>query len=388
MMAQEAGHTKGRSTFSSPAIMMIVSLFHPHLGGAEQQALMLAEQLIKRGMKVSVLTRTFKGLPSFEVIRGVPVYRRIRTLSRGKWFGLSYMVSTLWFLFRNRNSYDIIHCHLLGFHSAVAVLLKWLFGKKTISLVGATGPVSDFLQMKNIFMGNFFLRMIARSDRLILLCSKSREEALAEGFFPAQLVYIPNGVDTACFKPDPDIGKRGNTITFIGRLDYLKGVDILLQAFSRLISAGIPARLDILGDGPERNNLEIMSQQLGINDAVTFHGAVHGVAPYLQCSALFVLPSLSEGMPNVVLEAMACGLPVVATRVGGIVDIIEDGANGLLVDAQRPDQLYEAMQRLFTDRQLADRLARQALKTIEQQFSLDTIVNRYSALYQALMKSS
>jgi glycosyltransferase involved in cell wall biosynthesis len=74
--------------------------------------------------------------------------------------------------------------------------------------------------------------------------------------------------------------------------------------------------------------------------------------------------------------------------VGGIVDIIEDGANGLLVDAQRPDQLYEAMQRLFTDRQLADRLARQALKTIEQQFSLDTIVNRYSALYQALMKSS
>jgi glycosyltransferase involved in cell wall biosynthesis len=388
MMAQEAVHTNGRSTFSSPAIMMVVSLFHPHLGGAEQQALMLAEQLIKKGMKVAVLTRTFKGLPSFEVIRGVPVYRCIRTLPRGKWFGLSYMVSALWFLFRNRNSYDIIHCHLLGFHSAVAVLLKWLFGKKTISLVGATGPVSDFLQMKNIFMGNFFLRLIARSDRLILLCSKSREEALAEGFSPAQLVYIPNGVDTACFKPGPDIGKQGNTITFIGRLDYLKGVDILLQAFSRLINAGIPARLDILGDGPERNNLEMMSQQLGINDAVAFHGAVHGVAPYLQQAAMLVLPSLSEGMPNVVLEAMACGLPVVATRVGGIVDIIADGENGLLVDAQRPDQLYEAMKRLFTDRQLADRLGRQALKTIEQQFSLAAIVNRYTALYQALMKSS
>ena len=132
----------------------------------------------------------------------------------------------------------------------------------------------------------------------------------------------------------------------------------------------------------------MISQQLGINDAVTFHGAVHGVAPYLQQAAMLVLPSLSEGMPNVVLEAMACGLPVVATRVGGIVDIIADGENGLLVDAQRPDQLYEAMKRLFTDRQLADRLASQALKTIEQQFSLDTIVNRYTALYQALMKSS
>jgi len=90
----------------------------------------------------------------------------------------------------------------------------------------------------------------------------------------------------------------------------------------------------------------------------------------------------------VVLEAMACGLPVIATRVGGIVDIIADGENGLLVDAQHPDQLYEAMKRLFTDRQLADWLGRQALKTIERQFSIDSIVNRYSALYQALMKSS
>ena len=130
MMTKEAVHTKGRSTFSSPAIMMVVSLFYPHLGGAEQQALMLAEQLIKKGMRVSVLTRSLRGLPTFEVIRGVPVNRRIRTLPWGKCFGLSYLVSALWFLFCNRNSYDIIHCHLLGFHSAVAVLLKRLSGKR------------------------------------------------------------------------------------------------------------------------------------------------------------------------------------------------------------------------------------------------------------------
>jgi len=82
---------------------------------------------------------------------------------------------------------------------------------------------------------------------------------------------------------------------------------------------------------------------------------------------------------------MACGLPVIATRVGGIVDIIADGENGLLVDAQHPDQLYEAMKRLFTDRQLADRLGRQALMTVAQQFSLDTIVHRYITLYQELI---
>ena len=387
MMAKEAGHTKGRSTFSSPAIMMVVSLFHPHLGGAEQQALMLAEQLIKRGMKVSVLTRSFRGLPSFEVIRGVPVNRRIRTLPWGKCFGLSYMVSVLWFLFRNRNSYDIIHCHLLGFHSAVAVLLKWLFGKKTISLVGATGPVSDFLQMKNVFLGKLFLRLIARSDRIVLLCSKSREEALAEGFSPAQLVYIPNGVDTACFKPGPDTGKRGNTITFIGRLDYLKGVDILLQAFRRLRDARIPAHLDIIGDGPERSNLELLSRQVGINDAATFHGAIHGVAPYLQRSALFVLPSLSEGMPNVLLEAMACGVPVITTRVGGTADIVADGKNGLFVEAGNAEHLYATMKKLLADHGLGERLGTEARRTIEKSFAVDCVVDQYLKLYEDIMSN-
>jgi glycosyltransferase involved in cell wall biosynthesis len=317
------------------------------------------------------------------------VYREIFTLPWGKWFTLTYLFSVLWFLLKKRRSYDIIHCHLLqGFHSLAAILMKALFKKKVIIKVGATGLLSDFIMIKKVLMGDWLLRRTLGADRVITVCSPSSAEALAAGFSPVQVAHIPNGVDTACFKPGPDTGKRGDTITFIGRLDYLKGVDVLLQALRKLIDSRIPVHLDILGDGPERNKLEMMSQQLGINDAVTFHGAVHGVEPYLQQATMLVLPSLSEGMPNVVLEAMACGLPVIATRVGGIVDIIADGENGLLVDAQRPDQLYDAMKKLFTDRQLADRLGRQALKTIEQQFSIDTIVNRYSALYLALMKSS
>ncbi|MCX5896316.1 MAG: glycosyltransferase, partial [Proteobacteria bacterium] len=265
-----------------PRVLMIISFFYPHLGGAEQQALRLAKQLIRRGVQVFVLTRKFKGLPSHEVVRGVPVYRAIRTLPWGKWFALTYMFSVFWFLLKKRHTYDIIHCHLLqGFHSPAAILMKALFKKKVIIKVGATGLLSDFIMIKKVLLGDWLLRRILGADRVITVCSQSRREALAEGFSPAQLVYIPNGVDTAYFKPGPDTGKRGNTITFIGRLDYLKGVDILLQAFSRLINAGIPARLDILGEGPERNKLEMMSQQLGINDAVTFHGAVHGVAPYL-----------------------------------------------------------------------------------------------------------
>jgi glycosyltransferase involved in cell wall biosynthesis len=241
--------------------------------------------------------------------------------------------------------------------------------------------------MKNVFLGKLFLRLIARSDCLVLLCEKSREEALNEGFSPAQLVCIPNGVDTAYFNPCPDTGKRDNTITFIGRLDYLKGVDILLQAVRKLIDARIPAHLDILGDGPERKKLELLSQQLGINDAVTFHGAVHGVAPYLQRSALFVLPSLSEGMPNVVLEAMACAVPVITTKVGGTVDMIVDGKNGLLVEAGNAEQLTAAMRDVLTDHDLGERLGREARRTIEQNFAMDRVVDQYVKLYADMLSS-
>jgi glycosyltransferase involved in cell wall biosynthesis len=366
---------------------MVISHFHPFLGGAEQQALFLSEQLIQKGYAVAVLTRSFPDLPSFESIRGIPVYRQIRTINRGKLFGLTYILSVLWFLFCRRSSYDIIHCHLLGFHSAIAVLFKWLFKKKTCSLVGATGVISDFSQIKNVFLGKLLLRLIARSDRLIVLCSQSRREARDEGIASAQLVNIPNGVDTGYFMPGSAIREKGNRIIFIGRLDYLKGVDILLQALRTLIDAQIPAQLDILGDGPDREKLTQLSNKLGPRDSIIFHGTVNGVAPYLQQASLFVLPSLSEGMPNVVLEAMACGLPVVATRVGGIVDIIENGKNGLLVDAQHPGQLYEAMKQVLTNKELAQQLGSAARKTIAERFSLPAIVDCYTTLYQEMMAS-
>lgn len=366
---------------------MVISHFHPFLGGAEQQALFLSERLMQKGFSVSVLTRSFPGLPSREIIRGVPVYRHIRTIDRGKLFGLTYMLSVFWFLFRRRKSYDIIHCHLLGFHSAIAVVSKWLFKKKTCSLVGATGPISEFVQLRNGLWGELLLKIIVRSDRVITLCTQSKAEALSAGFSDFQIVQIPNGVDADHFKPAAIEKRTENRIIFIGRLDQWKGVGFLIQAFKTLLADGIPAHLDILGDGPDRNKLQQQAADLGLQDVISFHGAVHGVAPYLQQASLFVLPSLSEGMPNVVLEAMACGLPVIASRVGGIVDIVADGENGILVEAQRADQLCEAMKQVIINKELAQQLGMAARKTIEERFSLPVIVNRYSDLYQELIAS-
>ena len=364
---------------------MIISFFYPHLGGAEQQALQLAEQLIRRGVQVCVLTRKFKGLPSHEVVRGVPVYRAIRTLPWGKWFALTYMFSVFWFLLKKRHTYDIIHCHLLqGFHSLAAILMKALFKKKVIIKVGATGPISDFRMMKNLFGGGFLLRQTPRADRLICVCSQSAGEALQAGFSPMQVAHIPNGVDIGFFKPAP-VTENRQTITFAGRLDYMKGVHILLEGFKQLRDEMKNVQLTIIGDGPDREKLQNCAREKGISDAVNFCGEAEEIVPYLQQSAVFVLPSFSEGLSNVLLEAMACGLPVVATRVGGTIDLVQDGFNGILIEPDNAGQLYQAMKKILQDKDLAKALGVQARKTAAEKFSLKSVTEQYVSLYQTLV---
>lgn len=368
-----------------PRVLMIISFFYPHLGGAEQQALQLAEQLIQRGVQVFVLTRKFKGLPAHETVRGVPVYRAIRTLPWGKWFALTYLFSVLWFLLKKRRSYDIIHCHLLqGFHSLAAILMKALFKKKVIIKVGATGPISDFRMMKNLFGGGFLLRQTPRADRLICVCSQSAGEALQAGFLPEQVLQIPNGVDSSYFKPLPR-AEGPLTVVFVGRLDRMKGVQVLLEAFKQLSDAGVAAHLAIIGDGPDREKLTKLARDTGRADSIRFCGETADIRPHLQQATLFVLPSFSEGLSNVLLEAMACGLPVVATRVGGTVDLVQDGVNGILVEPDNAGQLYQAMKKILQNKDLAKALGVQARKTAVEKFSLESVTEQYVSLYQALV---
>ena len=160
---------------------------------------------------------------------------------------------------------------------------------------------------------------------------------------------------------------------------------MLLDDFKTLKEDGVTAHLTIIGDGPDRDKLQNLARDAGVNDSISFCGAVEDIIPYLQKSALFVLPSLSEGLSNVLLEAMACGLPIVATRVGGNIDLIRDGENGILVETENSNQLSEAMKKLLQDKALAKKLGSEARKTVEQRFSLISIADRYLSLYQKLI---
>lgn len=371
----------------APRALMIVAKFFPAVGGTENQALMLCEELLRQGVDVAVLTRRVSGLPAYEHVQGVAVSRSIRVIDRGKLFGVTYFLSSLFWLIAHRRHYDIIHCHILhGFHSLAAVLMKYLFGKKVIIKVASTGILSDFTMLKNSLLGVWMLSVLHHADRIIALCRQAVAEASENGFQSKKIVVIPNGVDTARFKParlQPGVPKR---IVYAGSLTATKGVDVLIDAFFMLKREQTDLVLDIFGSGPLHDSLRDKAVSLGLAGDVIFHGSVPDIERRLSSACIFVQPSLVEGMSNVILEAMAAGLPVVATTTGAAPEIIQDGVNGLLVNPGSVDQMYAAVARLLSDEALAERIGRKARASIEASYSIETVAGTYVELYHQLLK--
>jgi glycosyltransferase involved in cell wall biosynthesis len=203
----------------------------------------------------------------------------------------------------------------------------------------------------------------------------------------SRLQVIPNAIDVDRFADaEPvnlaefnlDINKT--TLVFVGRLDPVKNVDVLLRATAR-ISQGQDIQLLIVGDGPERERLETLTATLNLTDRVRFAGQRLDVERILKAADIFVLPSRWEGMPMAAQEAMASGLPVIASRAEGIIDIIEDNITGLLVTPGSMEQLAHAICRVIQNPTLAQQLSNAAQQKAQRLYSLDSIVQSYSELY-------
>jgi glycosyltransferase involved in cell wall biosynthesis len=369
---------------------MIISQFFPLLGGAEVQAQQLARGLIARGIEVSVLTRRLKGLPRYEQIEGIPVYRDIRTVELGCFFGIFYLITVFMFLYKKRKEYDIIHCHIVqGFHTFVSVLFKYMFNKKVVVKMSSSGETSDLKLLREVKLGSLFLKLAGKADAIISVCKQASEEIVDSGFADGNLVEIPNGVDTNKFFPVHLTGSRTcRNVTFIGRLDRYKGVDVLIGGFKKLLSDNDKLKLTIVGSGPDERALKKMVEELGLEHNVIFRGRQENVVHELSETDIFVLPSLSEGMSNVLLEAMSCGLPVVATAVGASGEVIENECNGRLIPPGDVTSIYLALSELLANEESARRLGREARKTVEAHYSIDRVVDRYVELYDQLTRQA
>jgi glycosyltransferase involved in cell wall biosynthesis len=286
-----------------------------------------------------------------------------------------------------------------------SIVHAWLFHAVTAARIAArlAGVPAVISSRRNINLGSPIREFVNRAtsgldDRVAAVSESARLiEVSRARVSPEKVVVIPNGVDPGAYgAPTPEtraavrrsLGLPPETtlLGFVGRLHPVKGVDDLLRAARPVLNRFPTARILVVGDGEDRARLERLSSEVGVTSGVLFLGERTDVAFLLGGLDVFVMPSREEGMPNAVLEAMAAGVPVVATTTGGTAELVVHGSSGLLVTPGDVEGLSSAMASLVEDRFLSERLAAAARARAAAAFSIEETVRRTEALYEEILR--
>jgi glycosyltransferase involved in cell wall biosynthesis len=359
----------------------------------------LSRALARQNVKVSIVGIRVSGrYPARACIDGVhmtflnvwhSVFERRGFRRLGQY---AFLLCALGFLARHRDEYDVIHAHSPKMPGFASVLAARRLGKKSVVKLMNSGPRNDFKRWrgeKTIWGSRAMADYLLNCDRIIALNDLAYRELTAFGFRTDQIALIPNGVEVDRFtaKTSYDIADA-TRVVFVGRLAQAKGLDVLLEALGRL-NTQTPGKyqLTIVGKGSLREPLEATAETLGIAESVHFAGQVEDVSPFLSHSDVFVLPSRAEGISNALLEAMATGLPCIASDIPGNHALIQNGENGLLVESDNPQALAEAIHEMSIEPEQRIRLGQAARKTVESRSDIAVTAKQYIELYRKVLQT-
>jgi len=239
-----------------------------------------------------------------------------------------------------------------------------------------------------------FFHFLRTAARVIAPSTAIRDELLRAGFSSERIVRFVNCVDVNRFRPATPaekvkaknaLGLSKDTVVIgtVARLVQRKGIDVLLRAFG-IVRHSYPVHLVVVGDGPLGEELRALAHELRIEDSVSWLGFQEDTVKWLQGMDVFAFPSRLEGVPNAVLEAMAMALPIVATTIGGVVDLLEEGRTGFLIPPDDLDALAASLDRLLRNAPLRADLGGRARNRVVEVFSLSGDISRLMDLYLAL----
>lgn len=382
-----------------PRICLVTHFFPPHMGGIEKVSYEQSKRLTKSGYQIDVLTSKIKGRNE-QPAKGIRIFH-YSTLNLAERIGVPYPLLSIE---AYRKFAQVIKtCDLVHAHGHV-YMSSYIAGKvakkyKKPFILTQHNTFIDYQSMLNILehlndltVGKSVLK---DADRVIVVSKKTMEYVLKLGADKSKTSVIYNGVDIDRFHPANKgesrkklgLPKNRKIILSVRRLVYKNGLDTLIESASRVAQNHPDTLFIVAGKGPSRKLIQDRIKELGIEDNIKLTGFVPGrlLPVYYDAADYFVLPSASgEGLPLVLLEAMACGLPVVATTVGGTPEIIKHMKNGVLVPPRNPEAMAETISKLLSER-LGPAIGEEARKNVEENFSWEKNLRQLQDIYSEFL---
>jgi glycosyltransferase involved in cell wall biosynthesis len=365
--------------------------YPPSIGGVERQSHLLARGLMLRGHQVRVIAARLPGFPAAEEVDSIRI-QRVSAGSGSRWQKMATYVAGMLLATRQSGAWaDVIHVQQVLYPAAAMALLASAYRKPLVVTNAGSGDFGGVQLMRRLPLGRLSLGLIARAAYGVSLNAEMTHEMQDAGF--RRLRQIPNGVE---LPPETtpemrmmarqNLGIDGLMVLYVGRLEQEKGVDLLIRAWQQVEVPGV--KLIIVGDGPERDSFARLARSAPGQRAIDLAGPTTDVRTYFQAADLFVLPSRSEGISYALLEAMASGLAVVATDVGGNREVICDASVGTLVRPLDPPALTEAVTRLLLSQEIRKANGAAARAHVQSSYSAERMVAAYEQLYLSLLSGA
>jgi glycosyltransferase involved in cell wall biosynthesis len=369
--------------------------FPSRIGGVETQVFEMSKRIAQRDHEGYVLVCE-KGDYQHENIH-------IIEIPHLKWefatFSLTYLTYNFFSIFYaikaiKKYKIDILHANSL-IAGCVGVIVKRIAKVPLVYTLYGTAP--DNIKARGKLLGGILVllerRALIAADIIISPTKYILDTTIAYYNLPLNARIIPSGIDITKFlkgNSDKIKGEFGikdeKVILFVGRLVSVKGLDYLLMAMKEVVKECPTVRLFIVGDGPLEDNLRRMTKELDLEDNIIFTGIRQDIPDFLAASDVVVLPSLHEGMPNVVLEAMVAGRAVVTSNITSMPEIIKHGETGLLIEPKNPEKLRESLLLLLKNEELRKTLGENA-KKISRKYSWDVLIDEVIEGYKACLRS-
>lgn len=363
-------------------VVLIVTLFPPEwIAGTEIATYNVAKNLAVNKHETHVVTSRDKQFPEMEKKDNFFIHRvsfeRIRIIGViGFWYRILLEIKKI--------NPDIVHIQ------AISAALPGLFSKILLRK-----PYVIWAQGSDVYLPGKFTKLISKTvmknASVVIALSEDMKRKINDIYTGKNIIILPNGIELEAFKEvyaRKQYHKTGKTIIFVGTLRPVKGLNYLIKAMSIIHKKSSDVNLLIVGDGPDREKLQTLVQDLNLQDCIFFAGRVSNdkIPEYMAQADIFALPSLSESFGIVNIEAMASGLPIVTTNVGGLPEIVKNGENGFVVESKNPEAFAEKILLILNNSELEEKISERNREKAKE-YSWDKVVEKLICIYKQCLNT-